>query len=694
MTSGVGNRQQTNNTLNYDFIFVYDTQNNISAPKLEYINKITGGSDKGAAVLLVSYDPGFNTSGIPTIREYVTTATLILSRFDKTGRDIQPILNNQLITRFANGGTDLKVPGREVAFTCREIPDLFFYGIHSAQNMVTRQPQTTPFNDDGYWLKSQDYVAFNFGNENVTENTYSQINIENLVGLKGKFLYNVTLNFSVQSESGSVGPAPLSSGLMNTGFASQVKYSVSAPTSTNGDITFLNEGTPLASPSGATVMRVNKNTAQGAVNTSLFLYDIGTRLVVRQKLATVGDNGLAYLTLTSLGVDGGSYLEYTVSDVVELIGSTWAASDELVLDKFTATQLNELRDVSVATPPTDNDLLKYNSITQVWENDTIGLNELTDVDLSFPTENDSLKLNSASLWVNRYEARVVGATPDFFQFKTQFSGNNPASGAILFIDGADANVGVNWGTAVKVRISNRDVNGYEHLFAVAPATQHYTLLLNRVPQNNSTAFGIFSFTVTDDPNPVLQYIEYSISPSIIINPPADNEFVSLSFDTKLPDNVTIHVKNPTWAEFYPVSLPYILSVPTFDTYYFVTTSAGNRSADFDDDGAGNITYTGISAIIASFTLSVAAFADVQDTRLSFKIARNGVPLPDDFRCINFSKNSVNFAESTSSISHTANVAVGDVFSVVGAFIEDNSPAANPTQIAIENIRVIIHQVSY
>jgi hypothetical protein len=358
-----------------------------------------------------------------------------------------------------------------------------------------------------------------------------------------------------------------------------------------------------------------------------------------------------------------------------------------------AEELNDLTDVTLTPPLVDNQLLKYNSITNQWENSTIGLNEVNDVSLSFPTENDSLKVNGAGLWVNRYEPRVVGATPDFIQFKTQFSGNNPASGAILFLDVGNANVGSSWASAVKVRISDRDVNGYEHYFAIVPATQFYPLLLSRVPQNNATAFGVFAFNVTDDPNPVLQYIEYSITPGVTLNPPIDNQFVTLSFDTKLTDNVANHIKNPSWAEFYPGAFPYILATPTLNTYVQVVTSISNRSSDFSDDGAGNITYNGISGITAQVTLSVAAFADVQDTRLSFIIGKNGVQLPDFVRCINFSKNTVNFAESTSSIVHMLLIGTGDVISVWGAFIEDNTPAANPTQIAIENLRVTISQVA-
>ena len=70
-----------------------------------------------------------------------------------------------------------------------------------------------------------------------------------------------------------------------------------------------------------------------------------------------------------------------------------------------ADELDELSDVAISSP-TNNQILKYNSTSQKWENTNIptpaiGLDDLTDVDISTPTNGQVLKYNSTSQkWEN------------------------------------------------------------------------------------------------------------------------------------------------------------------------------------------------------------------------------------------------------------------------------------------------------
>ena len=83
-----------------------------------------------------------------------------------------------------------------------------------------------------------------------------------------------------------------------------------------------------------------------------------------------------------------------------------AVNSKLINVAFPTSQLNDLSNVDI-TSPTNGQVLKYNSSTQKWENGTGGgggasaISDLTDVDLTSPVDGQLLMYDATNNeWIN------------------------------------------------------------------------------------------------------------------------------------------------------------------------------------------------------------------------------------------------------------------------------------------------------
>jgi hypothetical protein len=126
-------------------------------------------------------------------------------------------------------------------------------------------------------------------------------------------------------------------------------------------------------------------------------------------------SGAGTLTIAYTGSGGGSSVFLTLTDVngaavVSNAGGplTWDADNEELIalppSALGATELGELSDVDLSTPPTDGQALVYNDTADAWEPGTvsvgsIALGDLSNVTLTDPQEGDILRRRSG-VWVN------------------------------------------------------------------------------------------------------------------------------------------------------------------------------------------------------------------------------------------------------------------------------------------------------
>lgn len=321
------------------------------------IKQRLGSNVSNTAVMVI-----YKVNGDYSTPESYMRSALLIPKFDINGSPVSQNFRNNLITRYWDGVVG---GGQALGFSVDELPefdivglnhDFNFFCCQDPKNLDQLDPVSvtaSPAADIGTWTS---FNYYDFGLEDTLKVSNATLNwfISNMNQLYQNITLRVRKSVS-KLEMVYLGFAGSPSGLQtyaltNTGSAVQRILTDNGSVPANGQVCFLDHGTPSLDVNNGTSVRVNKKTADGQTDYSLTMLVIGSRLVLNKK-QVVGDltNASIIFNISTI-TDSGTYYEYDIVERQVLIGSTWTNNMKVVLDKFIPSLLRECTDTFLPNP--------------------------------------------------------------------------------------------------------------------------------------------------------------------------------------------------------------------------------------------------------------------------------------------------------------------------------------------------------
>lgn len=456
------------------------------------------------------------------------------------------------------------------------------------------------------------------------------------------------------------------------------------------------------------------------INTSLAtkLY-VDTNSIITNKLTNNGDSFAGGVTV---GTNNNAFLNF----------KTFGANKFFITNNISNSQMGGYFDTSYGAGNTSNPTKAFNVLVSGGTNLTSGAQG---GDLFLRSGNSTGVANHGSVWIQNAQGlngfqytgangRLISTTANYetlvttdqtmtnkkyvddavatvnvgyplrtdqdkYSFKIRSAGNVPLAGEIMYLDAGNVNQFANLALTTKIRFNKIDSNGLEHMGGFIEDQTYTRFLLNQ--EGTSLAFVSIKYTNTIVDGGT--YWEVDVNYNTNLGTFTDDQAVFFIRDGVIDPDIYSRLQTPLFISAYSIG-DNDVAVTTLSDYVQYTGTNYNEVATGFSYSAGQWTSTDTSgdSIIYECTLSVAGYSDVQDTRLGFAVFKNGTIISGS-RVISYSKNSASFAEGTNSRSFIVSIDNGDTLDIRGAFIEDNSPSPNPTDITMEEFSFVAKQLS-